>query len=135
MRTALERPEEWTEESRIRAKYHLGKLLLLKGDQSSAETLLAEARTGKRHLLQSYGGYLPRHFDHDDDAIYDHLVHTGAGRIAPLEIMHALTPKMDEICQTMKQNLVAAFTHDKVISAREITQYIRYAGEFPSELP
>ncbi|EED12079.1 conserved hypothetical protein [Talaromyces stipitatus ATCC 10500] len=135
LRRALAKPEEWTNESKIRAQYHLGKLLLLKGDQSSAEVLFAEARSGKIHLLQRHGSYLPKDFDHDDDAIYDHLVHIGAGRIAPSEKIPALTPKMDKICLTMKQNLEAAFTHDKVIAVGEIFQYLRYTGEFPQEFP
>lgn len=136
LRKALEKPDEWTKDGKIRAQYHLGKLLLSKKDQDQAEAerLLTEARDGKDILLEKYGQYLPSHIDRSDDAIYDHLVYVGAGRTTSLTTMPALTPKMDEICSAMKQKLETATANGKAVhSPGDLVQHLSYEEEFPGE--
>ncbi|CAI4214350.1 unnamed protein product [Parascedosporium putredinis] len=73
--------DDWTEEAIARAKYWLAKVLFLKGEHVEARGLLEEAEWVRAVSWATYATYWPVDVPvPDQDAMYDHIVPTEAGR-------------------------------------------------------
>jgi hypothetical protein len=117
LKTALENPEEWSDESKARAQHHLGWVLHLVGQE---EDFRAKAQA---HLWTSHVDY-PSTMSPDLNEIYDHIVSIEAGRSTMGHFQQSgRTPRLTEICHLLTGRLSSA--GKGVLTAAEVAEICR----------
>ncbi|KPM36798.1 hypothetical protein AK830_g9767 [Neonectria ditissima] len=131
LRKALERPDEWVEECRARARYRLAQILLLRKEDEEAQKLLKEASQVRATCWEKHSGYWPKNLPiPNEDEIYDHIVPAEAGRPAMKKLLpsSAITPKLNIIGRQLLERLG---TTDAIGTPQEVTELVRIGHLLP----
>ncbi len=121
-------------EAKLRAQYHLGKLLDARGESSEYRTEFEAAQREKASLWGKYASYVPYAVKLDDATACDHMVSMESGRTASGQWIPGQTTEMDKICRTMRENFESAVPDDQALAPQNLVRHLRYVGRFPLEM-
>lgn len=130
---ALTRPENWIEEAKLRAQYHLDRMQTATANTTSSHICVASLRNAKKRLWDQHAVYVPRDVNLDETTIYDHMVALSSGRTSFGKNIPGKTPEINKVCSFLKSALESNLPDGETFTAQEVVRCLKYAGPISEE--